>query len=228
METIVINGMPRTELGKKATHALRKAGNVPCNIYGGKETINFYAPVAAFRKLIYTPDFRFAEIQIEGKSYKAIVKDQQFEPVKDALLHLDFQELTDNVKVKVAIPLKLVGTPKGIADGGVLEQPFRKLNILALPKDIPATFEIQIGDMQLGDIKRIKDLSYPGITILHSPHNPFAKVMIPRTVKEEEITPAAGAAPAAAAGATPPAAAAGAKPAAGAAKPEEKKDDKKK
>ena len=112
METIVINGTPRTELGKKATRALRKAGNVPCNIYGGKETINFYAPAPSFRKLIYTPDFRFAEIQLNGNTYKAILKDSQFEPVREAILHLDFQELTDTVKVKVAVPIRLKGTPK--------------------------------------------------------------------------------------------------------------------
>ena len=75
METIVINGTPRTELGKKATRALRRAGNVPCNLYGGKETLNFYAPVASFRKLIYTPDFRMAEIVVGGKNYKASIKD---------------------------------------------------------------------------------------------------------------------------------------------------------
>ena len=114
METIAINGTPRTELGKKATRALRRAGNVPCNLYGGKETINFYAPVAAFRKLIYTPDFRLAEITVGEKTCKAIVKDLQFESVKDSLLHIDFQELVEGVKVKVSVQLKLTGTPKGI------------------------------------------------------------------------------------------------------------------
>jgi len=203
METVVINGTPRTELGKKATRALRKAGNVPCNIYGGKETLNFFAPVTAFRKLIYTPDFRVAEIQLDGKTYKAIVKDSQFEPVKDSLLHLDFQELQDNVKVKVSIPLKLKGTPKGSIDGGVLEQVFRKLNILALPKDIPNVIKVDVTTMELGAIKRIKDLEIAGVTILHSSSNPFARVMIPRAAKEE-VPVAAAAAPAA--GATPAAA----------------------
>ena len=144
METVVINGTPRTELGKKATRALRKAGNTPCNLYGGKETLNFFAPAAEFRKLIYTPEFRLAEINLAGKTYKAIVKDSQFDPVKDSLLHLDFQELVDNVKVKVNIPLKLKGTPKGIVAGGKLEQVFRKLQVLALPKDIPSEIVVDI------------------------------------------------------------------------------------
>jgi large subunit ribosomal protein L25 len=226
METIVINGTPRTDLGKKATRALRKAGNVPCNLYGGKDTLNFYAPAKAFRKLIYTPDFRFAEIQVDGKSFKAILKVADYEPISDAIVHLDFQELVDNVKVKVAIPLKLNGTPKGISDGGVLEQVFRKLNILALPKDIPSSIEVDVSGMELGDIKRIKDLEIAGVTILHSPSNPYARVMIPREVKEEvPVAAAAAATPAAGAPGATAAAAPGAKPEE---KKEEKKDDKKK
>jgi len=215
METVVINGTPRTELGKKATRALRKAGNVPCNLYGGKETLNFYAPVSEFRKLIYTPDFRLAEINLNGKAYKAIVKESQFEPVKDSLMHLDFQELVDDVKVKVYVPLKLTGTPKGIILGGKLEIAFRKLHVLALPKDLPTEIVIDVTDMGLGAIKRIKEIELPGVTFLHSPSNPFAKVQIPRTVVEV-AAPVAAAAPAAG---TPAAAA----PAADA-----KKDDKKK
>ncbi|MES2619969.1 MAG: 50S ribosomal protein L25 [Bacteroidota bacterium] len=216
METITINGTPRTELGKKATRALRRAGNVPCNLYGGKETVNFYAPVTAFRKLIYTPDFRLAEITVGDKTCKAIVKDLQFESVKDELLHIDFQELIDDVKVKVSVQLKLTGTPKGIILGGKLEQAFKRLSVLALPKDLPSVIEVDVTDMDLGAIKRIKDLEIPGVTILHSPMNPFAKVMIPRAAKEEVPT-AAAAAPAA-----------GATPAAPDAKADEKKDDKKK
>ena len=203
METIVINGTPRTELGKKATRALRKAGNTPCNLYGGKETLNFYAPTSSFRKLIFTPEFRVAEINLEGKTYTAIVKDSQFEPILGAMLHLDFQELVDDVKVKVSVPLRLKGTPKGITDGGVLEVVFKKLTIMALPKDLPNSIEVDISTMQLGDIKRIKDIQLPGITIMHAASNPFVRLQIPRAVKAE-AAPTAAAAPAA--GATPAAA----------------------
>ena len=217
METVVINATPRTELGKKATRALRKAGNIPCNLYGGKETFNFYAPLAEFRKLIFTPEFRLAEINLNGNKYTAFVKESQFEAVKDTMLHLDFQELVDTVKVKVSVPLILKGTPKGIISGGKLEQPFRKLTLLALPKDIPYEIVVDVASMDLGDIKRIKDLDYPGVKFLHTPANPFARVMIPRAAKEEvAATPAAAAAPAAGA------------PAAGAPAADAKKDDKKK
>jgi large subunit ribosomal protein L25 len=205
METVVINGTPRTELGKKATRALRKAGNVPCSLYGGKETLTFYAPATEFRKLIYTPSFRVAEINLNGNTYKAIVKDSQFDPVKDDLLHLDFQELVDNVKVKVHVPLILTGTPKGAVTGGKLEQVFRKLYISALPKDLVSDITVDISDMDLGHIKRVREIQIPGVTILVAPANPFARVNAPRKVVEEA---AAAAAPAAA-----PAPAAAAKPA---------------
>lgn len=229
METIAINGTPRTELGKKATRALRRAGNVPCNIYGGKETVNFYAPVTAFRKLIYTPEFRVAEISVDGKTYRGIIKDSQFDPITDALMHLDFQELVENVKVKVFVPLILKGTPKGSTEGGVLEQIFRKLHIIALPKHLPSKIEIDVADMELGHVKRIKDLNVEGVTFLHPAMNPIARVMIPREVKEEvpaAAVPAEGAAATPAAGTTP--AAPGATPPAADAKAGDKKDDKKK
>ena len=196
METVVINGTPRTELGKKATRALRKAGNIPCNLYGGKETLNFFAPETSFKRLIYTPEFRIAEINVDGKSVKAIVKDLQFGPVMDDLLHIDFQELVENVPVKVSVQLKLTGTPKGLVLGGKLEQPFKRLNIMALPKDLPSSIEVDVTEMDLGSIKRIKDLQIPGVTFLHAAMNPFAKVMIPRKAKEEVAATAATAAPA--------------------------------
>ncbi len=212
METIAINGTPRTELGKKATRALRKAGNVPCNLYGGKETLNFYAPVSAFKKLIYTPEFRLAEISLGGKTYKAILKESQFEPVKDTLLHIDFQELVDNVKVKVSVPLHLSGTPRGVANGGKLEQVLKRVSIIALPKDLPSHITVDVTSMDNGDIKRLRDISVPGVTFLLADSNPLARVNVPRQVKED-----------AAAAAAPSAAPAAAAPAADA-----KKDDKKK
>ena len=212
METIAINGTPRTELGKKATRALRKAGNVPCNLYGGKETLNFYAPVSAFKKLIYTPEFRLAEISLGGKTYKAILKESQFEPVKDTLLHIDFQELVDNVIVKVSVPLHLSGTPRGVANGGKLEQVLKRVSIIALPKDLPSHITVDVTSMDNGDIKRLRDISVPGVTFLLADSNPLARVNVPRQVKED-----------AAAAAAPSAAPAAAAPAADA-----KKDDKKK
>lgn len=183
METVVVTGTPRTELGKKATRALRKTGNIPCNIYGGSETLNFSAPASAFKKLIYTPEFRIAEVQLDGKTFKAIVKEAQFHPVNDTLLHVDFQELVDTVPVKVSVPVNLKGTAKGAGLGGKVEQVQRRLNIMALPKDLVSGIDLDITELDLGSILRISDLKSENITFLLSDSNPVARMPIPRAAK---------------------------------------------
>ncbi len=196
MEVVKIEAQLRTDLGKKASKGLRKQGNIPCNLYGGKENVNFYAPASSFKAIIFTPDFKLAEISVGGKTYRAILKDLQAEPVTDRIDHLDFQELVDDKPVKVAVPLKFTGTPKAAAMGGKVEQTMRKLNILALPKDLPSVITLDVSDMDFGHIKRIKELSVPGVTILHSQSIPVARLQVTRAVKEEAAA-AAKAAPAA-------------------------------
>ena len=210
MEVVKIEAQKRTDLGKKASKTLRNEGQIPCNLYGGKENVNFYAPYASFRSLIFTPDFKLAEITVDGTTYRAILKDLQANPVNEHINHLDFQELVDDRKVKVHVPLKFIGTPKAAAMGGKVEQTMRKLTVLALPKDLPSVITMDVSDMDFGSIKRIKELSLPGVEILHSPNIPVARLMVTRAVKEEAAAaPAATAAPAA--GAAKPAAAAPAK-----------------
>jgi len=201
MEVVKIEAQKRTELGKKATNVLRKQGQIPCNLYGGKENVNFYAPYASFRSLIFTPDFKLAEISVDGVTYRAILKDLQANPVNENIDHLDFQELVEDRKVKVNVPLKFTGTPKAAAMGGKVEQTMRKLTVLSLPKDLPAVITMDVSDMDFGSIKRIKELSIPGVEILHSPNIPVARLNITRAAKEEAAAakPAAAAAPAAAA-----------------------------
>ncbi|MCS6820116.1 MAG: 50S ribosomal protein L25 [Chitinophagales bacterium] len=184
METVIINGTARTELGKKATRALREAGNVPCNLYGGEKNVNFYAPLNQFRKLVYTSDFKVAEIHVDGQTYRAIVKEIQFDPVTDAIRHLDFQELVPGRAVKVSLPLRLKGTPKGAAMGGKLEQTIKRLNVLAKPEFLRESIELNVEDMDLGAIKRIRDIQIEGIELLHAPAIPVARMSVPRAAKE--------------------------------------------
>jgi large subunit ribosomal protein L25 len=184
METVKINGTARTELGKKATRALREAGNVPCNLYGGETNLNFYAPASQFRKLVYTSDFKIADIEVDGKNYKAILKEIQFDPVTDAIKHLDFQQLTEGKAVKVSLPLRLIGTPKGAAMGGKLEQTIKRLNVLAKPEYLRESIELNVEDMDLGAIKRIRDIQIEGMELLHAPAIPVARMSVPRAAKE--------------------------------------------
>jgi large subunit ribosomal protein L25 len=199
MEVVKIEAHHRTDLGKKAAKTLRKQGSIPCNLYGGKENINFSAPTTSFKALIFTPDFKLAEITVGGKTYTAILKDLQADPVTDRIDHLDFQELVEGTPVKVAVPLKFTGTPKAAAMGGKVEQTMRKLNILALPKDLPSVITLDVSDMDFGSIKRIKELSVAGVEILHSPNIPVARLQVTRAVKEEAAAAAAAPAKAAAA-----------------------------
>ncbi|HXB44429.1 MAG TPA: 50S ribosomal protein L25, partial [Puia sp.] len=118
MRTITIEGQLRTEIGKQATRHLRSEGKVPGVIYGGAQELNFSAPAAAFKGIVYTPDFQLADISLNGKSYKCILKDLQFDKVTDDLIHADFLELVEDKKVIATIPIKFTGAAKGVKDGG--------------------------------------------------------------------------------------------------------------
>ena len=121
MNTITIEGQLRTGFGKAATRQLRSQEMVPGVIYGGAQEINFAAPAAAFKKLVYTPSFQFCEVKLEGKTYRTILKDLQFDKVNDDLIHVDLLELVEDKKVVATIPLKFVGTSKGVKDGHLIK-----------------------------------------------------------------------------------------------------------
>lgn len=211
MNTITIEGQLRTGFGKSATRQLRSQDMVPGVIYGGAQEINFYAPAAAFKNLVYTPSFQFAEVKIDGKTYKTILKDLQFDKVNDHLTHVDLLELVEDKKVIANIPLKFVGTSKGVKDGGKLVTKMKSLKVKTYPKHLREQIEVNIDNLDLNGNIRVEDVKIAEYEILNSPRIPIASVVLTRQLKQEEATaPAAGAAPAAAA-ATPAAPAAAAK-----------------
>ena len=152
MNTITIEGQLRTGFGKTATRQLRSQDLVPAVIYGGAQEINFAAPVAAFKNLVYTPSFQLAEVKIDGKTYKTILKDLQFDKVTDKLIHIDLLELVDDKKVIADIPLKFVGTSKGVKDGGKLVTKMKSLKVKTLPKYLKAQIEVPIDNLELNKI----------------------------------------------------------------------------
>lgn len=184
MEHIVIEGTPRTDYGKKATRALRKAGNIPCNLYGGKENLSFYAPVTAFKDLIYTPDLKLAQIKVGEKTFTGFIKEKQFDPVSEALMHVDFQELVEGKAVKTELPLRLVGVAKGVAMGGKVEQVVRRVRVMAQPKDLANTLEVDVTELDMGGVIRMRDINAGGMKILHAGAIPVARMEIPRAAKE--------------------------------------------
>lgn len=220
MKSITIEGQLRTGFGKTATRQLRSQELVPGVIYGGSQEINFQAPAAAFKNLVYTPSFQIAEVKLEGKTYRTILKDLQFDKVDDKLIHIDLLELVEDKKVIADIPLKFTGVSKGVKDGGKLITKMKSLKVKTLPKYLKEQIEVNVDNLDLNGNIRVEDVKIDNYEILNSPRIPVASVVLTRLLKQEEAAaPVAGAAaPVAAPAAAPVAAAAPAK--------KEKKDKK--
>ena len=208
MKSLAITGTRRAAQTKQETRQLRAEGKIPCVLYGGAEQIHFSTPALALKSLVYTPDVYTVDLDIDGTTRKAVMREIQFHPVTDKLLHIDFLELKDDKKVTLDVPVRLKGSSAGVRAGGQLLHKMRKLKIAALPANLPDNFEIVIDDLQIGDSVRVRDMKMEGVEFLDIPSNTIVAVKTARTVVEE--TPAAAAttaAPAEGAAAAPAAAA---------------------
>ena len=190
MKSITIEGHLRTDHGKKAARQIRSQENVPAVIYGGAQEVNFYASAKAFKPLVYTGEFQIAEVTVDGKMYRCILKDLQFDKVTDALIHLDLLELVDDKKVVATLPLKFTGTSVGVKEGGKLVIKIKSLKVKALPKDLVETISVDITNLVLNGNIRVEDVKANGIEILNSPRIPIASVVMTRQLKQEEATAA--------------------------------------
>jgi large subunit ribosomal protein L25 len=199
MKTITIEGQLRTETGKKATRQLRSQELVPGVIYGGAKEVNFFAPLLAFRPLVYTSDFQLVEIKLGKDTYKSILKDIQFDKVNDKLNHIDLLELVEDKKVIATIPLKFAGAPVGVKDGGKLVVKMKALKVKTYPKYLKEHIEVDLSNLELNGNIRVEDVKEEHYEILNSPRIPIASVVLTRVLKQEEATVApAAAAPSAA------------------------------
>ncbi len=200
MKSVKIEGKRRSDLGKKATRQLRSENQVPGVIYGGTETIHFSAPAIAFKNLVYTPDFQVAELNVDGKNYRTIMKDLQFDVVTDELNHIDFLELVEDRKVIADLPIRFHGQPQGVKDGGKLVLKVKSLKVRTLPKYLTEHIDVNIDNLQLHGNIRVEDVKIANVEILNTPRVPIASVVTTRALQVEEATtaPAAGAAPTAA------------------------------
>lgn len=207
MESITIEGARRTDLGKKATNAIRHEGLIPCELYGGEENVHFTASVSQVKGIIYTPNFYKADIVVDGKHYEAIVKDVQYHPVTDEILHIDFQQLVPGVKFKTEIPIRPVGVARGVRNGGKLMINVRKLRVKATPENLLDKVEIDVTNLKLGQSFKVRDIKGVSMEILNAGSIPLVSVNVPRLLRgageeeEEEATAAEGAEEATAEGA---------------------------
>jgi len=190
MKSITLNGSQRESVGKKATKALRNAGQVPCALYGGDKPVHFFVEELAFTKLVYTPNAHTAVIALDnGKTYNAAMQDIQFHPVTDKILHVDFYQLFDDKLVTMNIPVHITGSSPGVRNGGRLLFRKRKLAIRALPSKLPDVFNVDISKLKIGMLISVEELKSEDFTILHPDSQVVVQVKTARTaitVDEEE------------------------------------------
>ena len=183
MKAIEIIGYNRANLGKQAAKKLRKEANAPCVLYGGKEQVHFYTPMALLRDLVYTPDAYFVHLDIEGQAYRCILQDIQFHPVSEMILHVDFLQIAENKPIKMQIPIQITGKAPGVTQGGLLAKKLSKLSVLAYPKDMPAYIEVDISALDLGQMVRVREIKTKDYTLLAGPSIPVVSVEIPRALR---------------------------------------------
>lgn len=185
MNTITIPVTPRSEVGSKSARDLRKAGQIPCVLYGGKEVLHFATTPKDVRHMIYTPEFKVAEMDVNGAKRRAIIKSIQFHPVTEAIEHIDFQELVDGTPVRVQLPVSFVGTSPGVKNGGKLMKLLRRVKVKMNPEDMIDQLVLDISALKLGSSIRVRDIELnEGVEILSEPGTPVASVVVPRALKD--------------------------------------------
>jgi large subunit ribosomal protein L25 len=184
METISIIAQSRTGLGKKPSKDLRNDGRIPCVLYGGQDVVHFSVTLNDVKNLIYTPDFRVANLTIDGTEYRCIVKDYQLHPLTSQLTHIDFLSLVEGQKVKLEVPIRTKGVSPGVKLGGKMQLKLRRAKIKTLPEMMVTELFIDISSMDLGQSLRARDVQIPeGIELLNSPSIPVVTIEIPRALR---------------------------------------------
>ena len=186
MKSLEIVGYKRVNLGKKDAKTLRGSGNVPCVLYGGDAQAHFHVPMILFRKLVYTPEIYEVQLNIEGDTYRCILQDIQFHPVSEIIMHADFLQITDNKPIKIKIPIKPQGDSPGVMKGGKLILKQKKIQVKALPKNIPDHINLDISNLDLGKRVKVSDLKSESYEILTNLNIPVASVEVPRVLRDKE------------------------------------------
>jgi large subunit ribosomal protein L25 len=186
MEIIAIQGHRKEASGKEAANRYRRAGQVPAIMYksGGGDAIQFTVTADEFRHLVYTPKFKMAEISLDGHKYKCILKDVQFHPVTDTVLHIDFLELVPGIKFKATIPVNFAGSAPGVKAGGRFIAKMRSVNILTTPEKAVDEVVADISTLELGQTIRVRDIQVTeGVDITNNGAVPIASIEIPRALR---------------------------------------------
>jgi large subunit ribosomal protein L25 len=183
MKTFELKGSLRTDLGKKATKALRKEELVPCELYGGGENIHFAVSEKVLSKLIYTPETFIVKCDVDGNVFTAVMRDVQFHAVSDKALHVDFFQVTEDKAFEVEVPIKVEGLAIGVQSGGKLAINLRKLKVKAMMKDIPESLLINVTDLGLSKSIQVSALSFDKLELLNSKSAVVVQVKLTRAAR---------------------------------------------
>ena len=182
MKSITINGSKRESVGKKATKALRNAGEVPCVLYGGEQAIHFSAPDVSFNSLVYTPDAHTVVLEFDGVKHNAVLQDIQFHPVTDEILHMDFYEFGEDQEISMEIPVHAEGVPRGVKNGGVLRFNLRRMKVRGLAAKLPDYIVADVTPLKIGNKLYVTAVESEDYTILHPDNTVICQVKTSRNV----------------------------------------------
>lgn len=184
MNTVAISGELRSELGKKHSKAARNEGKIPCVMYGGGQNIHFTVKPNDIKSMVYTADFKLADVTIDGNTYKVILKSYTMHPVTDELTHIDFLQLVDGQPVKVDIPVRFKGESPGVKLGGKLMQSLRRVTVKTIPEHLVDELFLDVSELELGNAVRVREIEAPDtIQIMNDGAIPVAIVEVPRSLR---------------------------------------------
>ncbi len=188
MRSIEIKGTARSIAERsseqaRALKAIRKNNGVPCVLYGGGENVHFTVTADELRNLVYTPHIYVVNLDIDGKKVNAIMKDIQFHPVKDNILHVDFYQINEEKPIVIEVPVQLEGLAEGVKAGGKLVLQMRKLKVKALYNVIPERLVINVSNLGLGKTIKVGELSYEGLELLSAKEAVVCAVKLTRAAR---------------------------------------------
>jgi large subunit ribosomal protein L25 len=184
MNTVAISGELRSELGKKHSKAARNEGKIPCVMYGGEQNIHFTVTPNDVKNMVYSADFKLADVTVGGNTYKAILKSYTMHPVTDELTHIDFLQLIDGKPVKVDVPVRFKGSSPGVKLGGKLMQSLRRVTVKTLPEHLVDELFLDVSELELGNAVRVREIEAPDtIQIMNDGAIPVASVEVPRSLR---------------------------------------------
>jgi len=186
MKSFAISGSPRENVGKRDAKELRYEGKVPAVLYGGATQTHFSVSAADLKAVVYTPVVHFIDIDVAGTKSQAIIKDIQFHPLTEQIIHIDFLLLDEKKPITIEIPVKLTGTSPGVKVGGKHVQKLRKLRVKALPKDHLDSIEVSIEGLEVGKSVKVGEVKFDNLTILNAKEDTIVSVTTSRALRQAE------------------------------------------